>query len=78
MAGKAREIADKARFLGGEEKVRGRLPNGKLIMPEPKFVQPRTGSHLAHEGGMLSVTSDLRGVRVKSGNVETDIHGGLY
>lgn len=78
MAGKSRTLAEKARFLGGEEHVRGKLPNGKLTMPEPHFVQPRNGAHLGQEGGMLSVTSDLRNVRVKSGNVETDIHGGLY
>ena len=60
-----------------EEHQRGKLPSGKRVMPEPKFVQPETGAQTGHPGG-LHAYYDPTKARVKSGNVETDIHGGLY
>ena len=60
-----------------EENERGKLANGRRVMPQPKFVQPDNGSQTGHPGG-LHAGYDPTKARVKSGNVETDISGGLY
>jgi hypothetical protein len=67
--------------MGGEflkeESRRGKLPSGSEVMPKPHFVQPDNGSQTGRPGG-LHASYDPTKARVKSGNVETDLTGGLY
>lgn len=69
----------KAGFLD-EESRRGRLDNGAEVMPRPRFAQIDNGTHNAENSGGLKigVGYDPTKARLKSGNIETDLHGGLF
>lgn len=60
-----------------EEAQREKLANGREVMPKPHFSQPDNGTQ-AVGSGTLGVHYDITKTRVKSGNVETDISGGLF
>ncbi len=60
-----------------EEKERGRLPSGSEVMPKTHFVQVDNGAQTAGPGGLHPGT-DITKMRMKSGNVEKDLSGGLY
>lgn len=61
-----------------EEPRRGKLGNGRKVMPETRFTQVPNGTQTGHEGGGLTPATDISRMRVKSGNVEKNLNGGLY
>lgn len=65
-----------AQFLE-EERFRGKLPGGSLVTPRPHFAQPDNGTH-TEISVSLDIEYPLTSQRMKSGNVETDLNGGLY
>lgn len=65
-----------AQFLE-EESSRGKLPGGRRTLPKTSFVQPDNGAQTGAPGGLNPYTDPTKR-RIKSGNVETDISGGLY
>ncbi len=60
-----------------EEPERGKLGNGSEVMPKTHFVQVDNGVQTGAPGGLHPGT-DITKVRMKSGNVEKDLSGGLY
>jgi len=46
-------------------------------MPRPTFTQPDNGT-FSYAPGQLGPHMSIVGRRMKSGNVETDLSGGLY
>jgi len=61
-----------------EEDHRGRLPGKALVTPRPQFVQPDNGAHTSGAHAPLDIMYPVTSQRMKSGNVETDLNGGLY
>jgi hypothetical protein len=61
-----------------EEDKRGKLANGKTFMPAPHFDQMDNGVHTGSDSSPLGLDFDPTRCRVKSGNVETDLNGGLF
>jgi len=60
-----------------EEHRRATLGNGKQVMPRPTFTQPDNGT-FTYAPGELGPFYDPTKRPMKVGNVETDLHGGLY
>lgn len=60
-----------------EESRRGSLANGSQVMPRPQFSQPDNGT-FTFAAGQLGPHYNPTNQRMKSGNVETDLSGGLY
>ena len=73
---KDRRPQSSAVFLN-EEPNRATLANGNQVMPRPTFTQPDNGT-FTHAPGQLGPFYDPTKTRMKVGNVETDLHGGLY
>lgn len=62
-----------------EESYRGALlPSRFKVMPSPTFVQPENGTQTGSDAISLDLGYNPTTKRMKSGNVTTDLSGGLY